>query len=112
VTGPTFVPRPEGSSEDDGYLLVSVLDGRDGSTSAKPTTRLEILDALDLNKGPLCSVAIDTYMPHSLYGCWADGVVPAEDDYSKGSLRAAMQEKDWNSLGMGMSLIGIANFAD
>jgi all-trans-8'-apo-beta-carotenal 15,15'-oxygenase len=68
VTGPTFVPRPEGSSEDDGYLLVSVLDGRDGSTSAKPTTRLEILDALDLNKGPLCSVAIDTYMPHSLYG--------------------------------------------
>ena len=44
--------------------------------------------------------------------CWADGVVPAEDDYSKGSLRAAMQEKDWNSLGMGMSLIGIANFAD
>ena len=27
-------------------------------------------------------------------------------------LRAAMQEKDWNDLGTGMSLIGIANFYD
>jgi len=46
------------------------------------------------------------------YGCWAEGVVPKKDDYAKGSLRAAMQEKDWNDLGTGMSLIGIANFYD
>ena len=27
VSGPTFVPRPDGRSEDDGYLLVTVLNG-------------------------------------------------------------------------------------
>ena len=55
---------------------------------------------------------MDGYLPHTLYGCWAEGVVPKKDDYAKGSLRAAMQEKDWNDLGTGMSLIGIANFYD
>jgi hypothetical protein len=38
--------------------------------------------------------------------------VPAEDDYAKGSLRAAMKEKDWGTFGAGMSLIGVANFVD
>ena len=46
VSGPAFVPRPEGCSEDDGYLLVTVLDGSD--PAAAPSTRLEVLHALDL----------------------------------------------------------------
>jgi hypothetical protein len=44
--------------------------------------------------------------------CWADGVVPKDEDYAKGSLRAAMNEKNWGALGSGMSLIGVSNFAD
>jgi len=67
VSGPTFVPRPEGCSEDDGYLLVTVLDGAVAGGGGA-ATRLEILDALDLNKGPLCSVALNTYLSHTLYG--------------------------------------------
>jgi len=39
-------------------------------------------------------------------------VVPADDDYAKGSLRAALKEKDWGEFGAGMSLIGVANFVD
>ena len=44
--------------------------------------------------------------------CWADGVVPKDDDYAKGSLRAAMKEKDWGTFGGGMSLIGISQWVD
>jgi len=47
-----------------------------------------------------------------MYRCWAEGVVPQEDEYAAGSLRAAMKEKDWGTFSGGMSLIGIANFAD
>ena len=61
------VPKPEGRSEDDGYLLYTVMDGGGGSSDGA-NTRLEILDALDLNKGPLCSIALGSYLPHGLYG--------------------------------------------
>ena len=44
--------------------------------------------------------------------CWAEGVVPAEDDYAKGALRTAIKEKDWGKFGGGMSLIGIASWRD
>jgi carotenoid cleavage dioxygenase-like enzyme len=64
-SGPTFVPRPQGNSEDDGYLLVTVLDGgKDG----QPRTRLDVFDAIAVNKGPVCSVALESYLPHTLYG--------------------------------------------
>lgn len=108
VSGPSFVPRPQGSSEDDGYLIVTVLDGGNG----RAASRLEVLDAMDLSKGALCSIALESYLPHTLYGCWADGVVPKDDDYAKGSLRAAMKEKDWGTFGGGMSLIGISQWVD
>jgi len=111
VSGPSFVPRPDGRSEDDGYLLVTVLHAAQEGEAA-PRTRLEVLDAMDLNKGPLCSIALEAYLPHSLYGCWAEGVVPAEDDYAKGALRTAIKEKDWGKFGGGMSLIGIASWRD
>jgi len=67
VSGPSFVPRPDGRSEDDGYLLVTVLHAAQEGEAA-PRTRLEVLDAMDLNKGPLCSIALEAYLPHSLYG--------------------------------------------
>ena len=69
VSGPTFVPRPDGRSEDDGYLLVTVLNGAgDDGEGGGPHTRLDVLDALDLSKGPLCSILLESYLPHSLYG--------------------------------------------
>jgi hypothetical protein len=71
VSGPTFVPRPDGRSEDDGYLLVTVLNGAgegDDGEGGAPHTRLDVLDALDLSKGPLCSILLESYLPHSLYG--------------------------------------------
>ena len=68
VSGPTFVPRPDGRSEDDGYLLVTVLNGAGEGDDGLPHTRLDVLDALDLSKGPLCSILLESYLPHSLYG--------------------------------------------
>ena len=71
VSGPTFVPRPDGRSEDDGYLLVTVLNGAgegDDGEGGGAHTRLDVLDAMDLGKGPLCSILLESYLPHSLYG--------------------------------------------
>ena len=60
VSGPAFVPRPEGTSEDDGYLLVTVLDGSD--PAAAPSTRLEVLLALDLCMSVCLSIYLSIYV--------------------------------------------------
>ena len=65
VSGPAFVPRPEGCSEDDGYLLVTVLDGSD--PAAAPSTRLEVLLALDLCMSVCLSIYLSIYVSIHTY---------------------------------------------
>jgi len=96
---PVMVPRLEGTSEDDGYLLTQVYDA-DADTSS-----LVILDASDLAKGPVARIALRNPLPVSIYGTWADGVVPTAQDFAKGRLAASFKEKEWNEVGGGLSLL-------
>ncbi|MCJ1297069.1 hypothetical protein MMC34_008638 [Xylographa carneopallida] len=54
---PIFVPRPQSSAEDDGWLLAPVF------RAATSTTDLAILDAQDLRKGPLATIRLPHHIP-------------------------------------------------
>jgi all-trans-8'-apo-beta-carotenal 15,15'-oxygenase len=62
VSEPIFVPRPETVNEDDGWLLTLVYD------SAHHRSDLAILDARDLNRGPVARLHLKHHVPYGLHG--------------------------------------------
>jgi len=60
-----FVPRPEGTAEDDGWLLTMVYDPRDDRS------RLEVLDARSIGDGPVATCHFDHAIPLGFHGAWA-----------------------------------------
>lgn len=64
-----FAPRRPQRSEDDGYLLSFVHD------AATARSEVVVLDAADLEAGPVCRVLLPVGVPNSFHSCW----VPAED---------------------------------
>jgi carotenoid cleavage dioxygenase len=71
-----FVPRPGAATEDDGWLLNMVLDGRTQKSF------LQIMDARDIGNGSDCIVAkihLKTHVPYSFHASfhhsfmWDDG---------------------------------------
>ncbi len=65
VSEPIFVARPDGKSEDDGWLLTVVYD------SAHHRSDVVILDALDLNKGAIARLYLKHHIPYGLHGSFA-----------------------------------------
>jgi all-trans-8'-apo-beta-carotenal 15,15'-oxygenase len=59
-----FVPREGGTDEDDGWLLMLVLDA--GSN----TSRLEVLDAARLDAGPIARCHFEQAIPFGFHGLW------------------------------------------
>jgi all-trans-8'-apo-beta-carotenal 15,15'-oxygenase len=68
VNEPVFVPRPGGTQEDDGWLLVMTYDG------AKDRSAVTILDATDLTKGAIATLQLTHHIPYGLHGSWTDNV--------------------------------------
>ena len=63
---PIFIPRPDGTSEDDGVLLVIVLDG---------STQLSYLLLLDGQSfETLAEARLETFIPMSIHGSWFDEI--------------------------------------
>lgn len=62
---PIFAPRSE--SEDDGYLLALVYDAR------AHLSYVAVLDARDLEGGPLAKAWFDQHIPFSFHGVWVPG---------------------------------------
>ena len=59
-----FAADPDGSAEDDGWLLNAVYyDDRD-------TTELVILDARDVGSGPIATVHLPRRMPFGFHANW------------------------------------------
>lgn len=65
VGEPVFVPKPEGDSEDAGWLLVMVYD------AGQHRSDLVILDAGDLTRGPLARLHLKYHIPYGLHGSWS-----------------------------------------
>jgi all-trans-8'-apo-beta-carotenal 15,15'-oxygenase len=60
-----FVPRPDGTAEDDGWVLTMVYDARDDRS------RLEVLDARSIGDGPVAACHFDHPIPFGFHGAWA-----------------------------------------
>jgi carotenoid cleavage dioxygenase len=59
-----FAPRPGATAEDDGYLISFVYDANEDRSECL------VLDAADVEAGPLCRVIIPQRVPHGFHSCW------------------------------------------
>ena len=82
VLEPKFIPRQstagaarDGEEEDDGWIIAQLFD------SKEERSEIVILDAKDLQKGPVAVVALPQAMPSALHSCWSDiSYAPVEGD--------------------------------
>ncbi|MDJ0735972.1 MAG: carotenoid oxygenase family protein [Nostocaceae cyanobacterium] len=68
VGEPIFVPRPQATSEDDGWVLTVVYD------AAAHRSDVVILDARDLNQEPIAKLHLKHHVPYSLHGNFTNQV--------------------------------------
>lgn len=59
-----FVPRPDGTDEDDGWVLTYVYD------AATEGSELVVLDASAIDGGPLATVELPGRVPHGFHAAW------------------------------------------
>jgi all-trans-8'-apo-beta-carotenal 15,15'-oxygenase len=61
---PIFIPRPNASSEDDGWVVVMTYDG------SIDRSQVVILDGKDLDRGPIATLTLTHHIPYGLHGSW------------------------------------------
>ncbi|KAL7513607.1 hypothetical protein ACHAXN_010879 [Cyclotella atomus] len=64
---PMYAQRQGETSEDGGYILSTLFNGRD------ETSELVVLRANDLSQGPIARIPIGIAVPHGNHGCFASG---------------------------------------
>ena len=62
-----FIPR--GTSEGDGWLMTYVYDHQ------SDTSRLVVLDATNVNRGPVAEVLLPQRVPHGFHGTWVPDAI-------------------------------------
>ncbi len=66
VSEPIFVPKPDATAEDDGWVLVMVYD------ASHHRSDVVILDAQDLTQKPLARLHLLHHIPYGLHGSWTE----------------------------------------
>lgn len=61
-----FAPKPGGTAEDDGYLITFLYD------EAQDQSELLVIDAADVEAGPVATVIIPQRVPIGYHTCWVD----------------------------------------
>lgn len=61
---PIFVPRPDGTAEDDGWVLVMTYD------SLHHRSDIVIFDAQHIDQKPLATLHLQQHIPYGLHGSW------------------------------------------
>ncbi|MDY7016532.1 MAG: carotenoid oxygenase family protein, partial [Cyanobacteriota bacterium] len=64
LSEPIFVPKPEGGDEDEGWLLAMVYD------ASQHRSDLVILEAREVDRGPIARLHLDYHLPYGLHGSW------------------------------------------
>lgn len=65
---PTFVPRPGGTAEDDGWLLTV------GYHESQHRSRLMVVDAAHVADGPIAEAWLPFHVPMSYHGAFTNRV--------------------------------------
>lgn len=68
VSEPIFVPRPNATQEDDGWVLTLVYN------AGYHQSDVVILDGRDLNQGPVARLHLKHHIPYGLHGNWTPEV--------------------------------------
>ncbi|MDJ0662750.1 MAG: carotenoid oxygenase family protein [Crocosphaera sp.] len=68
VSEPIFVPKPNATDEDQGWILVMVYDGY------KHRSDIVILDGENLEKDPISTLHLKHHIPYGLHGSWTSEV--------------------------------------
>lgn len=68
VSEPIFVPRPNATEEDDGWVLTLVYN------AGYHRSDVVILDGRDLNQGPVARLHLKHHVPYGLHGNWTPEV--------------------------------------
>jgi carotenoid cleavage dioxygenase-like enzyme len=64
---PAFAPRLGAKGEDDGYVIAFVTDENNGKSE------VQVLDAKNVEQGPIARVMLPTRVPAGFHGTWARG---------------------------------------
>ncbi|MEM9152258.1 MAG: carotenoid oxygenase family protein, partial [Cyanobacteria bacterium P01_F01_bin.3] len=59
---PLFVARPNGTAEDDGWVLLWIYN------AANERTEITIFDAKDISLGPIATLKLKHHIPYGLHG--------------------------------------------
>jgi len=62
-----FIPKPNAEAEDDGYVITFVSD------EAAGTSQVLILDAKEVDRGPLATIDLPQRVPLGFHACWVPG---------------------------------------
>ncbi len=68
VSEPVFVPKPNGTREDEGWILTLVYDG------SKHRSDLVILDGENIQGDAVAKLHLQHHIPYGLHGSWTDRV--------------------------------------
>ena len=68
VSEPIFVPKPNSTVEDEGWILTLVYNGKEHRSS------LAILDAQNIENKPVALLHLKHHIPYGLHGSWTDEV--------------------------------------
>lgn len=63
---PMFAPKVDASSEDDGYLLTVLFDGK------AEQSELLVFESSAISAGPVCRIPLGIGIPHGLHGCFTN----------------------------------------
>eukprot|EP00190_Bangiopsis_sp_CCMP1999_P004744 CAMPEP_0198729112 /NCGR_PEP_ID=MMETSP1475-20131203/14885_1 /TAXON_ID= ORGANISM="Unidentified sp., Strain CCMP1999" /NCGR_SAMPLE_ID=MMETSP1475 /ASSEMBLY_ACC=CAM_ASM_001111 /LENGTH=561 /DNA_ID=CAMNT_0044491681 /DNA_START=79 /DNA_END=1761 /DNA_ORIENTATION=+ len=102
-SAPVFVPRRSDSSsqaEDDGYIVTMLYDGADNAS------KVAVLDAQQLTKGPLCLINLQRPYPHGLTSTWTSDTFSMAAAQKTNSFEI-FKNKGWNQVDSGFSLMGL-----
>lgn len=94
---PAFAPRAgasDSAAEDDGYVLLPLIDGARGGRAT-----VCVLRADDIAAGPIARVELDTYLPHGLHGAFVPDLAPSADEIERATTLMklyARKSREWN----------------
>jgi len=86
---PVFVPRKNGTAEDDGWVVLAVYDAE------TLLTDVVVLDAQNLAAGPVAKIHLPHHIPPGLHGSWSDsyfGPVDIPASVVKPTIRSAADD--------------------
>jgi hypothetical protein len=101
-----FAPKENPSSEDDGYILTVLFNGK------TEQSEMLIFQSLDISSGPVARIPLGIGIPHGLHGCFTsaeEAIWPADEIQRRSKLMDKMESRGnmWNEVKSDFSGLGL-----